>query len=375
MKIAVNTRFLLKNKLEGIGTFTNETMKRLTVKYPGHEFIFIFDRPYDESFIYADNIHPVVAYPPARHPVLWYLWFEWTLPYVFNKYKPDVFVSTDGYLSLRTKIPSIPVIHDLAFEHYPDDVSGMVAKYYQYYFPRFAQKAARIATVSTYSKNDISKRYDIPTDKIDVVYNGSADFFKPLLEADKREVKRKLTSGADYFVYVGALHARKNIDNLLKAFDSFKKKNDTGIKLVLIGRKAWATEKMEETFYNMEYNQDVVFTGSLSGEKLAKTLGAALALTYVSYFEGFGIPLIEAMSCDVPVITSDKSSLPEVAGDAALIIDPFSPESIADAMAVVAFDPRKRLFLIEKGRIQRQKFSWEKTANLLWDCILKAVNK
>ncbi|HTN17210.1 MAG TPA: hypothetical protein VL092_05990, partial [Chitinophagaceae bacterium] len=120
MKIAVNTRLLLKGRLEGIGWFAYQTLKQLVHDHPEHEFIFIFDRPYDESFIFGDNVTPVVIGPPARHPVLFYLWLDWSVAFVLRKYKADVFLSPDGFTSLSTKVPSCLVIHDLAFEHYPE---------------------------------------------------------------------------------------------------------------------------------------------------------------------------------------------------------------------------------------------------------------
>ena len=124
MRIAINTRFLLKDKLEGIGWFTFEVVKQLVTNHPEHEFIFLFDRPYDKSFVFAKNVTPVVINPPARHPLLWYWWFEWSVPYALKKHKIDLFFSPDGYLSLKTNVPTVIVMHDLAFEHHPEDVQG-----------------------------------------------------------------------------------------------------------------------------------------------------------------------------------------------------------------------------------------------------------
>ncbi|MCP4551073.1 MAG: glycosyltransferase family 4 protein, partial [Bacteroidetes bacterium] len=121
MRIAVNTRLLIKNKLEGVGWFTHETLRLITVQHPEHEFYFLFDRDYDNDFIFSDNITPIIIGPQARHPFLYYLWFEKSVPAVLKKLKIDLFLSPDGYLSLRSKIPSINVIHDLNFEHHPND--------------------------------------------------------------------------------------------------------------------------------------------------------------------------------------------------------------------------------------------------------------
>ena len=121
MIIAVNTRLLLKNKLEGIGWFTYETLSRITKNHPEHIFYFLFDRPYHSDFVFESNVTPIVLPPPARHPVLFYIWFEISVARFLRKLKPDLFLSPDGYLSLKTKTTSLAVIHDINFEHYPED--------------------------------------------------------------------------------------------------------------------------------------------------------------------------------------------------------------------------------------------------------------
>ena len=155
MIIAINTRFLLKGKLEGIGWFTNEIVRRMVVNHPEHEFIFLFDRPYDPQFIFASNINPVVISPPARHPILWYIWFEWSVRRALKKYKADIFISTDGFLSLSSKVPSLLVVHDLAFEHYPQHLPFKFRYYLQKFTPKFVRKATHTITVSSYSKKDL----------------------------------------------------------------------------------------------------------------------------------------------------------------------------------------------------------------------------
>lgn len=373
MKIVVNTRLLLKNRLEGIGWFSYETLKRVTQQHPEHEFVFVFDRPYDKEFVFADNITAVELFPPTRHPVLQYIWFEHSMPRLLKKLKADLFLSTDGYASLHTKVPVVDVIHDLNFEYYPQDIPWIDSKYLKRMFPAYARKAKRVATVSEYSKNDIVNLYNVAPERIDVVYNGVNESYIPLSPQEVADVRRDLTGGEPYFVYIGALRPRKNLKTLFRAFDAYREQVTTNEKLVIIGGKKWYSEEMQKTYEAMKYKNEVVFTGSLSPEKLREALGAALALTYVSYFEGFGIPIVEAFRAGVPVITSDITSMPEVAGDAALLIDPFSRISITKAMVQMAQDEELRKELIAKGHQRQEMFTWQKSAERLWDCIEKAM--
>ena len=373
MKIAVNTRLLLNERLDGIGRFTDETLRIITSQHPEHRFFFYFDRKYNQKYIYNSNVQPVVLFPQARHPFLFLSWFEASLPLHFKFSKPDVFLSPDGFLSLATHVKSVGVIHDLNFEHFPEDIPWLVRKYYKTMFPRFAQKASRIATVSEYSKKDIAGSYGINPSKIDVVYNGAGNIFQPLDADEKQQVKQRFSKGSEYFFFVGTLHPRKNLVNLFRAFDQFKKSDSTNIKLVLAGARMWWTDEIRLAYEGMEFRDEVIFTGRVSDQDLASLMASSLALTYVSYFEGFGIPILEAFSCDTPVITSNLTSMPEVAGNAAILTDPFSTDSIAGAMQKIAMDTDFRQKLVAAGREQRLKFSWQQTADKLWNCVEKAL--
>ena len=375
MLIAVNTRFLLKNKLEGIGRFTFEILSRITRSHPEHQFIFFFDRKHHPEFIFSDNVTVIELFPPARHPILFYWWFEFSISTALRKYKPDVFLSTDGFLSLKTKIPSVAVIHDLAFIHYPEGLSFFEKYYYSYFFPRFARKADRIIAVSNFTKSDIIKQYLIDKEKVDVVYNAPSKGFVPVDDETKRNIKEKYTNGNDYFIYVGALHPRKNIETLLKAFDEFKKETSSSHKLAIVGRMAWQTNSIEQVFNHMQFKDEVVFTGRLSDDELHKIMASAFCLTYIPLFEGFGLPIVEAMACNVPIITSNSSSMPEVAGNAAILVDPKSVNETKNALIEISANNQLREKLIAESKKRNTFFDWDKSANQVWESLMKAVKK
>ena len=370
MRIAVNTRLLLKDRLEGIGWFTYQTLKRITQQHPEHQFFFIFDRPYSQEFIFSENVTPIVAYPQARHPILWYLFFEWSIPYLLKKYKIDLFLSTDSWISLSTKVKTVNVFHDLNYEHNPHYIKPILQRnYYLRNSRKFARRSDRIATVSEYTKQDLIKLYGIQSTRIDVVYNGCNEQYIQFDETHKISTRNFIAGGSMYFVYVGAFHERKNIENMLLAFDEFKNRTGSSCKLVMVGKKMWNDDKYERIFNSLKHKESIIFTGRLTNERLAEVMSAAVALLYVSFFEGFGIPILEAFGARTAVITSTVSSMPEVAGEAALLVNPYSINEIAVAMKKVVEDSGLRTSLVEKGILQLEKFSWDKTALKLWNTI------
>ncbi len=373
MIIVVNTRLLIHNRLDGIGRFAYETLLRITQKQEDVNFVFLFDRKIHEDFVFSENITPAKIFPPARRTWLFNWWLNFSVHGVLRDLKPDLFFSPDGFLPTRGDTKCLPVIHDLNFEHYPQDLPEHYSKWYRKKFPLFARRAERIVTVSEFSKADIHKQYHIDLNKIDVVGNAASPGFAPLTHERVTAARIKWSKGDPYFLYVGSLHPRKNLARLVEAFAAYKKQHGGNLKLVLTGERYWKNEKMEAVIAQLPDRNDVIFTGRVSDADLHEITGAALALTYVPYFEGFGIPIVEAMACDVPVISANVTSMPEVAGEAALYCDPFSVASIAEAMHSVANDANLREALISKGRIQREKYSWDKSADDLWNVMLKTM--
>jgi glycosyltransferase involved in cell wall biosynthesis len=373
MRIAVNTRFLLRDHLEGVGYFIFETFTWITNTHKEHQFIFIFDRPYDQRFIFSDNITPVIAGPPARHPLLWKYWYDIKIPAILKKYKADIFVSADGYCSLKTKLPQCMVVHDLAFLHYPSHSKKSHLRYFKKQMPKFLEKAKTIATVSEFSKKDIIDHYKVSQEKIDVVYSAAKEIFKPVTEKIKQETKNKYSDTKEYFLCIGAIHPRKNLLNLLKAFSVFKKRLKSNMKLMLVGRLGWKYGSFMDKLKTYKHLDDVVMLGYTEEQELVNIVSSAYALVYPSLLEGFGVPVLEAMQCETPVITSINSSMQEIANNAALYADPNSHEDIAEKMMRIYKDEDLQKELIEKGKIVSKEYSWHRTAELLWKCIEKTM--
>lgn len=364
IKIAINARFLIEGKLEGIGTYTHEILKRLVKEMPEVEFHFLFDRPWSKEFIYADNVIPHQIGLPARHPFLWFLWFEFAVRKWLFKNKVDLFLSTDSFLSLSSPTKTLLVMHDLAFEHFPKHNPVLVRKYYRYFFPKYAQKAEALFAVSNFTKQDLMNTYYIDKEKITVTYCGVSDVYKPLSDLEKLEQQKEVSDGNPYFICIGSLNPRKNISKAVEAFNLFKKEDQrfrSKYKLLIVGAKGWKTEHLFKSIKNSPYQKDMILTGHLKSEKLAPYLGAAEALLFPSLFEGFGIPIVEAYQCEVPVVTSNLSSTKEIGSGAAILINPNNASEMNIAMQELVYN-RFDMEQYKENIINKlEEYSWNKS--------------
>lgn len=270
---------------------------------------------------------------------------------------------------------SITVIHDINFEHYPQLLSPVLRWYYRYRTPLIAGKSDRIITVSEFSKNDLVKTYGLPNEKIDVVFNASDPEFGPVPKERQQEIREMYTDGKEYFVFIGGTYNRKNLVRLVQAFDIFKKQTGSNIRLLIVGKIVREGRHLLEVVENLDCNEDIIVAGRMDdGNELHVILGSALALTYVSVLEGFGLPLVEAMRAETPILTSNVTSIPEVVGDAALLADPFNINDIAQKMEMLVGNEQLRLDLISKGKKQVEKFDWELSEEAFYRSILNSIS-
>jgi glycosyltransferase involved in cell wall biosynthesis len=373
MKVAVNCWALRNKQLDGIGYFTVNTVSRIIRNHPEVHFQILCDRNFTEGYFNFDNVSKHYIFPSLRHPALYLFYMEVVVPLFLIRHKPDVFLSADGFLSLLSGYRQIALIYDINFEHNPKDLKLQNRLYFRWFFKRFARKATRIATISEYSKMDIASFYKIIPDQIDNVSCGINTDFHPLTQLEVDETRKIWSDGKPYFFFVGSMHPRKNIKRLIEAFSLFKKRTNAELKLLLAGSILWQRSEIEEAYNSSESKMDIIFTGRLSDLDLQKVLGASFALSFVPIFEGFGLPIVEAMESNIPVICSNVTSMPEVAGDAAILIDPYQVGDICSGMERLYADASLRNHLIALGQQQKQKFSWENSAILLWKTILKAT--
>ncbi|WP_151088128.1 glycosyltransferase family 4 protein [Hymenobacter baengnokdamensis] len=380
MQIAVTTRFLLPGgQLEGLGRFTAETLRQLVQQQPECTFHFLFDRAYDPAYLFGPNVVPHVLHPPARHPLLMIAWYEGAVAWWLRQHRPAALLSPEGFTVLGTSVPRVMVLHDLAYIHRPADMHALIRRYYAYFIPRFARAVEQLVAVSEATREDVARQYGVAASGIKVAYNAPAAHFQPQSAQAQGAVRDRFSQGQPYFLFVGALHQRKNLGNLLRAFALFKAQagQSDPTKLLIVGREAWRAGPIFAAYKSLPpaVQAAVHFTGRVGEPELAGLYAAALATVYVPFFEGFGLPVVEAQASGCPVVTSTVSSLPEVAGGpgSALLCDPAQPAEIAAALTQLSRDAALRARLQAAGLANAARFSWARSANVLWQAVQQAI--
>lgn len=261
--------------------------------------------------------------------------------------------------------PVVATIHDLAFEHFPETFTRRGRMQLRLTVRRTAKNAARIITVSEFSRRDLIHTYGLAHERVVVTSNAVESHFtpQPAHANEAREIRRRFGIKRDYLLAVGSLQPRKNVVRLLAAYEYLRSAwSADPPQLVLVGRPLWLYRDIFAEIGRRSWAQDVIATGYVGDEELSALYRAALVFVYPSLFEGFGLPPLEAMACGVPVVTSNTSSLPEVVGDAALLVDPADERAIAEAMLAGARNQALREKLRAAGLQRARRFSWRATA-------------
>ncbi|MCF8230121.1 MAG: glycosyltransferase family 4 protein [Bacteroidales bacterium] len=283
------------------------------------------------------------------------------IPQMVNKIKPAFVMEPAhfGPFNIHRGIKRITMIHDLTplkFPHWHRFHSQLLQRIF---LPGILRRADLIITNSNNTKNDLVSFFPWTENKTERIYLGKEEIYKPVdarIKDHFSEIKN------DYFLFVGTLEPRKNINSVLEAFKQFKAKSKNNHQLVIVGGKGWKSKDMYQTIKKHPFLHDIVMTGYVAIEYLPVLYSSATAFIYPSFYEGFGFPVLEAMACGAPCITSNVSSLPEVGGDAVLYVDPNSIDDIAEKMEMIIKDNKLRDSLKKKSLDQAAKFSWDKFA-------------
>lgn len=271
-----------------------------------------------------------------------------------------------GSVSRRTKL--VITIHDLSFERYPETFSFKRRLWHGFINPKkICRRADKIIAVSDSTKSDLVSPYGLNQEKIAVIHSGIPEIFKVISRNDGKllEIKGRHNLPYKFILYLGTIEPRKNIVGIIRAYNRLREINSGELnkyKLVIAGSRGWKDEKIFSEIKKSPFGEDIIIHGFIGSEEKPYFYNLASLFVYPSFFEGFGFPPLEAMACGVPVIASNTSSLPEIAGSAGILIDPDKPDEIYQAMREILLNKELREKLREKGLEQAKKFNWKKTA-------------
>jgi glycosyltransferase involved in cell wall biosynthesis len=274
--------------------------------------------------------------------------------------------------------PVVTTIHDLAFEHLPETFNRRSWMQLRLTVRPTARRAAHIITVSEYSRADISRTYGIAPQRITVTPEAASTKFFPVTnETELRRVRESYGIQEHYILSLCSIQPRKNLVRLIEAYSSLRGVRPEGKlpQLVLAGKRGWLNTEIFRTAERNALGKDILFTDYVPERDLAGLYSGALCFVYPSYFEGFGLPVVEAMQCGVPVIAGNRTSLPEVIGDAGLLFDPFDTQALVNALAQVIDDSEGRAVLRSKGLERAKSFNWKTTARLTLGVYERAVKR
>lgn len=304
------------------------------------------------------------------------LWTQFALPkaLLLMKKKPDVFFTPTHYGPRFSPCPTVVSIMDLAFMHFPQLFKKRDLYQLKSWTGYSVKKASKVITISKSAKDDIINEYNLPSSKVEVVYPGIKDQNTKNRQISMDELEKKYKVKGKYILFVGTLQPRKNIVKLVEAFKQVSEKNKE-IQLVIIGRKGWLFEEILESPKKFGVQDKVLFLDNVTDEDLPSFYRNAQCFVLPSLYEGFGLPIVEAMQYGCPVITSNISSLPEAGGDAALYFDPNNVGEIARRISEVINDKLLRDKMVKEGYEQIKKFSWEKSAREVLSVLEEVAGK
>ncbi len=362
MKIGIISDFLDK-PFVGVNVYIYNLVRNLTRLDRENQYYLIHTARNDLDVFKMNNDVIIPAVSGRRVPYGYLIWRLVQLPPKLKKMNLDVVHDTVdfGPLAFRMPFKTVQSIHDLAPFGLPQDYLPVYRIAYRTIVPRVARNADKIIVPSAYSKQELLKRLMVQEEKIRVVHLGASEAYRPLEQKEQADVVQKYHLDFPFVLDVSPLERRKNLPTLIRSFGKLKN-GGLSHKLVIAGNKPWRGRSVLKLAEDLGLAKEVIFLGYVPDEDLPKLYNAADLFVFPSYYEGFGVPPLEAMACGTPVITSNAASLPEVVGDAALMVAPHDIDGLAEVIHEVLTNERLRQGMVEKGLKQAKRFSWEKCA-------------
>lgn len=367
MKIAIDARVANRVMVSGGGIYLKNLLHEMSQLDSQNKYFLYVDTNISNAFpVKKDNFEITVLKSPIS-------WTQLRLPQALFFHHPEIYFSPHHWLPvIAPKCQKVVTIHDLSFLRHPQYFGLRLSTYFKLNTYHAIKRADKIITISYHSKKDILNHYSVHENKIKVIYLGYDKIFNsPLNDAKSEEILSKYDINRRYIFFLGDLHLRKNVPNLIRAFAQIKDKKAIEHKLVITGKKDWLSHQIYDLIKNSKINKEIILTGYVPREELPYLMGNADIFVFPSLFEGFGIPLLEAMAAKTPIITSNTTSMPEIVGDAAILVNPHSIDEIADAICELLENDSLRMELVQKGQRRIKNFSWQKTAQETINFLLK----
>ncbi len=369
MKIGIEAQRIFRKKKHGMDMVALELIKNLQLIDHKNEY-YIFVKPDEDSSVLKETANfNIIELNGGPYPT----WEQIALPKAAKKYDCDVLHCTSNTAPFFTNIPLITILHDIIYmeSSYLKILTSSASTYQKFgnvyrklVVPKVVKKSSKVITVSHFEKNRIGEFFGIKgNQKLDAIYNGVSEHFKPITDQQElKRVKEKYQLPNQFFFFLGNTDPKKNTKGTLKAFSDFLKDSGSNHKLVMLDYDQIELKKLLNEIKNPDLINSILLTGYVVNTDLPAIYAQCDVFLYPSLRESFGIPMLEAMSCNVPVITSNTSSMPEVAGDAAHIINPFKPEEITQGIIKIVNDKSYSDSLCKKGLTRSKQFSWHNMA-------------
>ncbi len=368
MLIGVDASRAARARRTGTETYSLELIKALAKQAPAHLRLYTPHPPRHDDWPTGAGVETRVIPWPR-------LWTHLRLAAEMRLHPPDLLFVPAHVLPLYCPVPSVVTVHDLGYRHDPHAHPPFDRRYLDWSTRRHSRVADHILADSQATKDDLVRFYQADPARISIVYLGRDESLKPVDDpAHIRRVKAGYNIEGRYLLYLGTLHPRKNLVRLVEAFGQALVTLDSpgDLKLVIAGRRGWLYEEIFARVQQLELESRVIFPGYVAEADKPALLSGALAYLFPSLYEGFGLPVLEAMACGTPVLTSNLSSLPEVAGEAALLVDPHHSAAIAAGLVRLLTEADLRRRLVGRGFRQVERFSWSRAAAQVWQ-IIEAV--
>ncbi|MBX2930822.1 MAG: glycosyltransferase family 4 protein [Chitinophagaceae bacterium] len=374
MRIVINTKLSQQYNVAIYNTYMYEIVQRLVVQHPEHEFLLLLNPAFEPKNFQQKNITLQKILLKSKHNLSIQYWYNVTLAFIIKKFKADIVLHFDHRCSTTIKTPQIITLFNTLFIQNPNYFNTKELLFYKFFQKKYLQKAAAIVTTNNYSNQALQKHFKIAKNKIHTIPFGKKATVQQQLLNEIDKIKQHYTNGNAYFLYIGTTHTANNILTLLKAFSLFKKRLQSSMKLLFVIEPSKNDAAIKEKLKTYKYREDVIWLDKLHTKQLSSIISSAYTLIATNIQEESSFTIINTMQSKVSVACSNTDYFTEIVGNTALTFNPEDENDIAQQIMLLYKDENLRNQLIENAFIQSSQFSWENSAEKLWNMVEQCAN-